>query len=522
MPWNPKLSVKDVKSSQLFVTIVIIENKPHKAGPQWKFAGAFYFATVVLAMIGYGHSTPVTIGGKAFCMAYAIVGIPLGLVMFQSIGERLNKFASVVIKRAKRYLGCQHTEATEINLMMATGMLSSVIITTGAAMFSRYEGWSYFDSFYYCFVTLTTIGFGDYVALQNDQALVNKPGYVALSLVFILFGLAVVAASINLLVLRFMTMNAEEVRREEPDAEEPCNQGIDGDVVALNGKIVSLSPYDHISISRGFQTLWLQLMGLLQEMVRRQAGNSDRVQGFMMFHSMGGGTGSGFNSRLVEYLTQQFPIPTAGTEYLRLLFDNKQTERMGVTHSSFTTAVGDLDPMPTLNPVSIQETGLILFFMCGTASLTSLVVLSRLMEYLTEEFPKQASVEVGVFPSPKVSMAVGEPYNTNLATHATMDQSKCADAVKKSSRPSTEESSLVQAYSEDLPFSAAKYKDLQKICMDLTRRSTTTSSLSSNITEVDTVPAPDLSGESDYDWALASCGQVNHHLLAVTPGNCPD
>jgi len=32
--------------------IVIIENKPHKAGPQWKFAGAFYFSTVVLAMIG--------------------------------------------------------------------------------------------------------------------------------------------------------------------------------------------------------------------------------------------------------------------------------------------------------------------------------------------------------------------------------------------------------------------------------------------------------------------------------------
>lgn len=34
------------------VEIIIIENKPHKAGPQWKFAGAFYFATLVLAMIG--------------------------------------------------------------------------------------------------------------------------------------------------------------------------------------------------------------------------------------------------------------------------------------------------------------------------------------------------------------------------------------------------------------------------------------------------------------------------------------
>lgn len=59
--------------------IVVIENKPHKAGPQWKFAGAFYFATVVLAMIGYGHSTPVTIGGKAFCMGYAMVSFVLPL-----------------------------------------------------------------------------------------------------------------------------------------------------------------------------------------------------------------------------------------------------------------------------------------------------------------------------------------------------------------------------------------------------------------------------------------------------------
>lgn len=157
-------------------------------------------------MIGYGHSTPVTIGGKAFCMCYAMVGIPLGLVMFQSIGERLNKLNTVVIRRAKKYLRCAQTEATEMNLMLATGLLSSIIVTVGAAVFSRYEGWSYFDSFYYCFVTLTTIGFGDYVALQNDHALINKPGYVALSLVFILFGLAVVAASINLLVLRFMTM----------------------------------------------------------------------------------------------------------------------------------------------------------------------------------------------------------------------------------------------------------------------------------------------------------------------------
>ncbi|XP_012055317.1 PREDICTED: two pore potassium channel protein sup-9 [Atta cephalotes] len=189
----------------------------------------------------YGHSTPVTKTGKAFCMVYAVVGIPLGLVMFQSIGERLNKFASVVIRRAKTYLRCQRTEATEMNLMLATGLLSSIIITTGAAVFSRYEGWSYFDSFYYCFVTLTTIGFGDYVALQNDQALSNKPGYVILSLIFILFGLAVVAASINLLVLRFMTTDSGEARRDDTELQSASHHvlTLDGEVVAVNGKLLA-------------------------------------------------------------------------------------------------------------------------------------------------------------------------------------------------------------------------------------------------------------------------------------------
>lgn len=147
-----------------------------------------------------------------------MVGIPLGLVMFQSIGERLNKLSSVVIQKAKRLCGCTEIEATEINLICVVTTLSSLTIAVGAAAFSRYEGWTYFDSVYYCFITLTTIGFGDMVALQKDNALDTKPEYVVFALIFILFGLAIVAASLNLLVLRFVTMNTEDERRDEAEA----------------------------------------------------------------------------------------------------------------------------------------------------------------------------------------------------------------------------------------------------------------------------------------------------------------
>lgn len=221
--------------------IVILKSEPHKAGQQWKFAGAFYYATTVLTTIGYGHSTPVTLGGKLFTMCYAMVGIPLGLVMFQSIGERVNELCSIVIKSIRKSLNRKYTNATELDLICVVTTISSLTIAGGAAVFSQYEGWNYFDSLYYCFITLTTIGFGDMVALQKDNALNEKPEYVLFALIFILFGLAIVAASLNLLVLRFVTMNTEDERRDEAQAMQALHAAVhlEGDVITANGSILS-------------------------------------------------------------------------------------------------------------------------------------------------------------------------------------------------------------------------------------------------------------------------------------------
>lgn len=113
-------------------------------------------------------------------------------------------------------------------------------MTTGAAAFSKMENWNYFDAFYYCFITLTTIGFGDYVALQKDFSLQTHPEYVAFSLIFILFGLSVVSAAINLLVLRFLTLNTEDERRDEADARTAAQTAVrlEGDVITANGSIL--------------------------------------------------------------------------------------------------------------------------------------------------------------------------------------------------------------------------------------------------------------------------------------------
>lgn len=39
------------------IETVVLKSEPHKAGQQWKFAGAFYYATTVLTTIGKSANT---------------------------------------------------------------------------------------------------------------------------------------------------------------------------------------------------------------------------------------------------------------------------------------------------------------------------------------------------------------------------------------------------------------------------------------------------------------------------------
>lgn len=221
----------------------IIKSVPYKAGTQWKFAGAFYFALTVVTTIGYGHSTPQTDSGKVFCMFYALIGIPLCIIMFQSVGERLNTLITYLMRQVKKCFRMKNEDVSQTNVIIVTMSLSGLVLTAGSAAFSHYEDWSYINSFYYCFITLTTIGFGDFVALQKPNDLQQKPHYVTFSIFFILFGLTVISAAMNLLVLRFLTMNTEDERRDELEAAAAAQTAVrlDGDVItsSANGNIVS-------------------------------------------------------------------------------------------------------------------------------------------------------------------------------------------------------------------------------------------------------------------------------------------
>lgn len=69
-------------------------------------------------------------------------------------------------------------------------------IVGGAYLFRQREKWSFLDSAYFCFITLTTIGFGDFVPEQRSAS--HQSDAIAICSFYLLFGIALLMMSFNL------------------------------------------------------------------------------------------------------------------------------------------------------------------------------------------------------------------------------------------------------------------------------------------------------------------------------------
>ncbi|XP_052009412.1 potassium channel subfamily K member 18 [Xyrauchen texanus] len=65
----------------------------------WTFYGSLFFCCTVFTTVGYGQMYPVTTEGKVACIFYAMVGIPLMLLVISDVGDMLAVLLSKVYAR---------------------------------------------------------------------------------------------------------------------------------------------------------------------------------------------------------------------------------------------------------------------------------------------------------------------------------------------------------------------------------------------------------------------------------------
>nr|XP_018898295.1 PREDICTED: potassium channel subfamily K member 16 isoform X2 [Bemisia tabaci]XP_018898296.1 PREDICTED: potassium channel subfamily K member 16 isoform X2 [Bemisia tabaci] len=188
-------------------------------GHRWNFPSSFLYCLTLITTIGCGSVSPRTPWGRIVTIFYALIGIPLMLIYLSTIGEFLaNNFRRLyhclggkkkspppppqvvgnhVPKdyKAKELYSRPPLQPQHVPLLVSL-VIIILYIVLGAAIFNKLENWTFLEGSYFCFISLGTIGFGDFVpgSMETTEKL-----SVFASSAYILVGMAIISMCFNLI-----------------------------------------------------------------------------------------------------------------------------------------------------------------------------------------------------------------------------------------------------------------------------------------------------------------------------------
>uniref|UniRef100_A0A4W4E4A1 Potassium channel domain-containing protein n=1 Tax=Electrophorus electricus TaxID=8005 RepID=A0A4W4E4A1_ELEEL len=206
--------------------------------PRWDFSGAFYFVGTVVSTIGFGMTTPATIGGKMFLIFYGLIGCAATILFFNLFLERIITMLAYIMRwcheRQLRRVGGAgeeaHSEDDSLEgwkpsvyyVMLILGVAALLIACCASALYSYMEDWDYFDSLYFCFVAFSTIGFGDLVSSQRARYEAMEV-YRLGNCLFILMGVCCIYSLFNVIsIIIKQTLNWILARLDCGQVQCPC------------------------------------------------------------------------------------------------------------------------------------------------------------------------------------------------------------------------------------------------------------------------------------------------------------
>ena len=119
--------------------------------------------------LGYGYITPQTSDGQLLCIFVCLMGIPLSLLTLKSVGQLMaHRIRTVVATFERKVLNRQDVKhvKTKSAVILFLIMVSSIIVYGKLLM--RSQNWTFVQGVYFCFVSFSTIGFGDFYVSANQ------------------------------------------------------------------------------------------------------------------------------------------------------------------------------------------------------------------------------------------------------------------------------------------------------------------------------------------------------------------
>uniref|UniRef100_A0A3B4Y025 Potassium two pore domain channel subfamily K member 4 n=1 Tax=Seriola lalandi dorsalis TaxID=1841481 RepID=A0A3B4Y025_SERLL len=193
-----------------------VSSLPANFTSRWDLASAFFFCGTIITTIGFGNLSPRTWYGQLFCVCYALVGIPMFGILLAGVGDHMGtvlrravaKIETLFLKRKVR-----PTTVRVISAVLSILIGCLIFLAVPTVVFQKMEEWSFLESLYFVVITLTTVGFGDFVPVGGPESgSFLKP----LVWLWIVFGLAYFA-SILTMIGNWLRVLSKRTRAEVRD-----------------------------------------------------------------------------------------------------------------------------------------------------------------------------------------------------------------------------------------------------------------------------------------------------------------
>lgn len=165
----------------------------------WSFGQSFLFSVTLVTTIGYGHINPVSPYGKMTCILFALLGIPFTLVFLSALVQRLLSPTYKIFTKLMARL--PNMDSLEIRLMhlavLGTFLFIFAFLVPSVIFWWLEPAWSFLDCIYFVFISLTTIGLGDYIPGDNDQHEPFRDIYKTVVGIYLLCGLVLLSLTLT-------------------------------------------------------------------------------------------------------------------------------------------------------------------------------------------------------------------------------------------------------------------------------------------------------------------------------------
>ncbi|XP_032090202.1 potassium channel subfamily K member 7 [Thamnophis elegans] len=135
------------------------------ADPAWEFTSALFFAASTLTTTGYGNVVPLSDWGKIISILYCFVGIPVTILFVRCL---LRYLLPILMHRPVQYIHSRwglprgHV-ALGHSMGMGMATLALFLVIPAVCFWILKDNWTFLESVYFCFISLSTIGLGDFV-----------------------------------------------------------------------------------------------------------------------------------------------------------------------------------------------------------------------------------------------------------------------------------------------------------------------------------------------------------------------